>query len=57
MRHRRPKRRAIGLWNGDESPENTASRTRYVGSQEYKYHPNPAGPPNAEVEFQDRIRK
>ena len=29
MRHRCPQRRAIGLWNGDESPENTASRARY----------------------------
>ena len=57
MRHRRPKRRAIDLWNVDEPPKNTASRARYVGSQEHKCHPSPAGPPNAEVESQDRIRK
>ena len=45
MRHRRPKRRAIGRWNGDESPENTAARVRYAGSQEHKGYPSPAGPP------------
>ena len=45
MRHRRPKRRAIGPWSGDASPENTASRARYVGSPEHKGHPSPAGPP------------
>ena len=45
MRHRRPKRRAIGPWNGDASPKNTASRARYVGSQEHKGHPSPTGPP------------
>ena len=45
MRHRRSKRRAIGPWNGDASPEDTASRARYVGSQEHKGYPSPAGPP------------
>ena len=52
MRYRRPQRRAIGLWNGDESPENMSSRAQYVGSQEHKSHPGPAGPPNGEVEYQ-----
>ena len=45
MRRRRPKRRAIGPWNGDGSPEETASKARYVGSREHKRHPSPAGPP------------
>ena len=45
MRHRRTKRRGIGPWNGDESPENTASRAKYLGSPEHKDYPSPAGPP------------
>ncbi len=45
MRHRRTKRRGIGPWNGDESPEATASRVRYLGSPEHKSHPSSAGPP------------
>ena len=45
MRHRRIKRRVIGPWNGDKSPKETASRARYVGSQEHKSYPSPAGPP------------
>ncbi len=45
MRHRRPRRRAIGPWNGGESPKETASKARYKGSQEHKAHPSPAGPP------------
>lgn len=45
MRHRRPKPRVIGPWNGDESPKATASKVRYVGSSEHKSHPSSAGPP------------
>lgn len=45
MRHRRTRRRAIGVWNGDDSPAATADRARYVGSPEHKSHPSPAGPP------------
>lgn len=45
MRHRRSRRRAIGPWNGGESPKETASKARYEGSQEHKAHPSPAGPP------------
>lgn len=45
VKYQRTKRRRIGPWHGDESPENTASRTRYLGSQEHKAYPSPAGPP------------
>ena len=45
MRHRRTKRRAIGPWVGDESPEDTASRVRYIGSPEHKSYPSPVGRP------------
>lgn len=44
MRHRRTKRRSVGPWNGDEPPEATASRVRYVGSPEHKSYPSSAGP-------------
>ena len=45
MRHRRTKRRRIGPWKGDQSPENTASRARYLGSPEHKGYASPAGSP------------
>ena len=45
MRHRRTKPRAIGQWNGAESPAATASKVRYVGSPEHKSYPSAAGPP------------
>lgn len=45
VRHRRKKRLGIGPWNGEESPKDTASRARYVGSPEHKGYPSPAGPP------------
>ncbi len=45
VRHRRTKPRAIGPWNGAESPDATASKVRYVGSPEHKSYPSAAGPP------------
>lgn len=45
MRHRRTRPRRIAPWSGDESPGNTASRARYLGSPEHKSYPSPAGPP------------
>ena len=45
MRHRRIKRRGIGPWNGDLSPEATALKAQYRGSPEHKAYPSPAGPP------------
>ena len=45
VRHRRTKRRAIGPWGGGDSPEETASRARYIGSPEHKSYPSSAGSP------------
>ena len=45
MRHRRKRRRAIGVRTSDEPLESVARTARYVGSAEHKSYPSPAGPP------------
>ena len=39
------KKKRIGDWSAEKSPEFLARRAKYVGSPEHKAHPSPAGPP------------